>query len=138
VPRLAALNPDPFHENVQALVEQGPDHVTCRLIGTIDTITAPDLRDTLELFGDVGRLIIDLTEVRFIDSFGVRALAAGVCRLGDEGVAVALACGDTPAGRVLRLAGLDTAAAWAPSAAGARSCSITRAWPYAVDDRAQP
>ena len=57
-----------------------------RVVGEVDLATAPELQARLaELPADGGTVIIDLSEVTFLDSTGLSVLVAGWKRLSEGG-----------------------------------------------------
>ncbi len=90
-------------------IEQAADqsHHVCRLVGEVDAYTVGEFRDALSGLDNVSRLLIDLSEVPFMDSAGLGALIGGIRRVreGDGDVAVI----STTAGlnRLLHTTGFD-------------------------------
>lgn len=64
-----------IRKNIRA---QDPDAVTVNLIGSLDTLTAPDLERQLApvLSGPARDVIFDLAQLKFISSAGLRVFAA--------------------------------------------------------------
>ncbi len=87
-------------------LEIADEYVVCRLQGPLEWGTAGSLRGAMGLLGSVPRLVIDLSEVPFIDSAGVTALVAGVRRVRDNGGEV-VACSGRRVNRVLETIGFD-------------------------------
>ncbi len=60
---------------------------TITLFGRLDALNAPELRVSLSnhLDSDVNRLIVDLSNVGFVDSAGLAALVSGMKRARTEG-----------------------------------------------------
>lgn len=79
-------------------------HIAVR--GEIDIKTAPELERALsEAAGDP--VTLDLSEVTFIDSTGLRVLVMERARIeSEDGSLVLCAAGDSPVVRTMRLAGL--------------------------------
>lgn len=71
-------------------VEPTESYHICRLVGEVDAYTVSEFRDALGGIEGVSRLIIDLSEVPFMDSAGLGALIGGIRRVresdGDVGV----------------------------------------------------
>jgi anti-sigma B factor antagonist len=84
-----------------------PDCVV-RAEGEIDLHTAPRLRDVLRvaLAGRPSRLILDMTEVNYIDSTGLGVLVGAFKRSGDAGSELVLQGPVPRVVRVLELTGL--------------------------------
>jgi anti-sigma B factor antagonist len=77
--------------------------------GEVDVHSAPALRDCLIELLESGssRVIVDLTEVGFLDSTGLGALVAARTKAGETGASLLLVC---PSERILKLfaiTGLD-------------------------------
>ena len=63
------------HLEIQGPIEDGADRVVLVLSGDIDLQTAPDLRDYIKAAGAPGApVVIDLRDVRFVDSPGLGTL----------------------------------------------------------------
>ncbi len=73
---------------------------TCRPVGELDAFTVGDFREHLAAVAGTGGLVVDLSDVPFMDSAGLGALIGGIRRIRDAGSDVAVVC-DRPA--VLRL-----------------------------------
>lgn len=79
------------------------------LAGEVDIYTAPQFKlCMLELFdAGVDKLVVDLTDVTFIDSTALGVLIGGVRRLSGVGGAMTLVVTSRPVERVLSITGLD-------------------------------
>lgn len=86
-------------------VERGP-HVHVVVSGEIDIKTAPELEAAIvDRVGD--HLVVDVTEVAFIDSTGLRVLATVRTRTGENGGRLVIVAPDNSAvARTIRLAGM--------------------------------
>jgi anti-anti-sigma factor len=62
----------------------GPDVVTATIVGEIDMGNVPELTDSLlsAMPSEAGALILELTDVAYLDSSGIRMLADVARRLG--------------------------------------------------------
>ncbi len=87
-------------------LEIADEYVVCRLQGPLEWGTAGSLRGAMGLLGSVPRLVIDLSEVTFVDSAGVTALVAGVRRVRDNGGEVVV-CSRRRVNRLLETIGFD-------------------------------
>lgn len=94
-------------------IEQRDDVVVVRLDGDIDLANTPSLSAAIleAIPNDVVGLVIDLAEVRYIDSVGIRMLFTFVRSLHDarQGMAVAVPP-DSPVQKLLKITHLDEAA----------------------------
>jgi anti-anti-sigma factor len=79
----------------------------CQLSGDLDAITVSRFRQALP--GCLRRpgVVIDLSELRFIDGAGLTALVGSVRRARDESCKVAVSCARTSLRQVFASAGLD-------------------------------
>jgi anti-sigma B factor antagonist len=86
------------------------DLITLRLEGDLDVAAAPDLRAALDeaLSLHPRRLVLDLAQVRFLDSTGLGVLLSRCRRLAERGGEMALARPQAPVARVLELSGALT------------------------------
>jgi anti-sigma B factor antagonist len=77
--------------------------------GEVDIYTAPQFKERLLELLDAGvtRLLVDLTDVTFIDSTALGVLIGGVRRVNDAGGDMALVVTSRPVQRVLSITGLD-------------------------------
>ncbi len=82
------------------------EYIVCRLEGPLEWGTVGSLRGAMGLLHSVPRLVIDLSEVTFIDSAGVTALVAGVRRVRDNG-GEAVVCSGRRVNRLLETIGFD-------------------------------
>ena len=88
-------------------VTAGYRSITFAVRGDIDLATAPDLAAAMASIRDTyGRLVLDLSELEFIDSTGVRVLVQGQKHLADQGVKLELARVPKQAEKVFQLLGM--------------------------------
>ena len=94
-----------------AITEQGPEagHHFIAARGEIDLFTAPDLKQVLTdaIEGGQHRLVIDLSEVSFLDSTALGVLIGAVKRLRSRGGALAIVNTDTSIAKTFEITGLD-------------------------------
>jgi len=88
-------------------VHDHDSHTVCRPVGELDAYTVPAFRETLASFGPDQRLLIDLSEVPFMDSAGLGALIGGIRRVREAGGTVAVACSRPTLMRLLHTTGFD-------------------------------
>lgn len=79
--------------------------------GSVDASSVQGLRSALFELVDEGhrRVVLDLSDVLFLDSSGLGAVVSTYARLRDAGNAFAVACPNDLVFRVFRLTGLDDA-----------------------------
>ena len=84
------------------------DGVVLTVRGELDIATVPGLRERLDAAVDagVGRLVLDLTGVTFMDSVAMAAIIHARTRLGDAGRLAVVIAGDSYPRLVLEIAGL--------------------------------
>ncbi len=92
---------------MQVRLEIGDGYTVCRPVGALDASTAPTLAEAMALMASVPRLVINLSEVPFIDSAGLGALVGGIRRVREAGGEVAVCSGRPPIRRVLQTIGFD-------------------------------
>ncbi len=85
------------------------DRLVVSVAGDLDLASAPSLETALAGLTPFGRtVVIDLTDVEFIDSSGVRALlAVNQLVTDDVGVPVVLTGGTSATRRLIELTGID-------------------------------
>lgn len=88
-------------------IEEAEDHTVCRPVGELDAYTVGQFREALGDLASVGRLLIDLSEVPFMDSAGLGALIGGIRRAREAGGEVAVACSRPTLTRLLHTTGFD-------------------------------
>ncbi len=88
-------------------IEQTPAYTLCRPSGELDAYTVPEFRDALGELTDVTALLIDLSDVPFMDSAGLGALIGGIRRTRENGGEVAVACSRASLKRLLHTTGFD-------------------------------
>ncbi len=88
-------------------VEQSEPYALCRPIGELDAYTVGEFREALGGLASSPRLLIDLSEVPFMDSAGLGALIGGIRRAREAGGDVAVACSRPTLTRLLHTTGFD-------------------------------
>ena len=88
-------------------VEQSTDYIVCRPMGELDAYTVGQFRESLAELAGTARLLIDLSEVPFMDSAGLGALIGGIRRAREAGGDVAVACSRPTLTRLLHTTGFD-------------------------------
>lgn len=82
-------------------------HTLCRPVGELDAYTVPQFREALAGVSHAPRLLIDLSEVPFMDSAGLGALIGGIRRVREAEGEVAVACSRPTLTRLLHTTGFD-------------------------------
>ena len=88
-------------------IEERREYTICRPSGELDAYTVGQFRDALAELAAVKRLLIDLSEVPFMDSAGLGALIGGIRRAREHGGEVAVACSRPTLTRLLHTTGFD-------------------------------
>ncbi len=81
--------------------------VICRPAGELDLYSVCQFRQALAELPCGSRVLIDMSDVSFVDAAGLGALVGGVRRARDRGGDVAVACPKPALNRLLRTIGLD-------------------------------
>jgi len=85
-----------------------PEYTLCRPVGDIDAYSVGEFREALTEVGDVDRLLIDLSQVGFMDSAGLGSLIGGIRRVkGDNEGSVVVFCDGPSLIRLLHTTGFD-------------------------------
>jgi anti-sigma B factor antagonist len=92
---------------VEIHIEQSSDYTLCRPSGELDAYTVGEFREALGGVTDVRALLIDLSDVPFMDSAGLGALIGGIRRTRESGGEVAVACSRQSLTRLLHTTGFD-------------------------------
>jgi anti-sigma B factor antagonist len=88
-------------------VEEPGHYTLCRPVGELDAYTVGEFREALSGLAASQRLLIDLSEVPFMDSAGLGALIGGIRRAREAGGDVAVACSRPTLTRLLHTTGFD-------------------------------
>lgn len=92
---------------MQVRLEMGSGYAVCRPVGALDASSTVHLREAMALMTSVPKLVIDLSEVRFVDSAALGALAGGIRRVREAGGEVAVCSSPPHLQGVLRTVGFD-------------------------------
>ena len=92
---------------VEIHIEQLPAYTLCRPTGELDAYTVGEFREALGQVAEVDALLIDLSDVPFMDSAGLGALIGGIRRTRENGGEVAVACSRQSLTRLLHTTGFD-------------------------------
>jgi len=88
-------------------VERTDDYSVCRPAGELDAYTVGQFREALAELAEEKRLLIDLSDVPFMDSAGLGALIGGIRRTRENEGEVAVACNRPTLTRLLHTTGFD-------------------------------
>jgi anti-sigma B factor antagonist len=97
-------------------VNQTDELTLIRAAGWLDAFAATQFRQTMASIPDGGAVVVDLTEVGFIDSVGLGVLVALVRRVRERGSVAGVAAPRRAVRRLLRDAGFGRIAVLAESA----------------------
>jgi anti-sigma B factor antagonist len=89
-------------------VDDHDAYTVCRPVGELDSYTVTQFREVLSGCASTARrLVIDLSDVAFMDSAGLGALIGGVRRARESDGEVAVACSRPTLTRLLQTTGFD-------------------------------
>jgi anti-sigma B factor antagonist len=91
----------------QVVQRAGSNCAVYRFVGELDALTAPHMRRVLAGMASSPRVVIDLSEVVFIDSTGLNALVGGIRRIHECGGHVAVSSSSPQVLRLLTLTGFE-------------------------------
>jgi anti-sigma B factor antagonist len=91
--------------NIQ--LDEGDGFTICRPVGELDAYTVGQFREALGELASTPKLLIDMSEVPFVDSAGLGALIGGIRRAREVGGDVAVCCNRPPLVRLLHTTGFD-------------------------------
>lgn len=97
------LDRDP---DLRISVEDGEDQPVVHVAGEIDVYTAPRLREQLLRLAGERTLIIDLTEVSFLDSTALGVLVGAMKRQRERGGTMSIVTSGTRVRRLFEITGL--------------------------------
>ena len=87
--------------------EKRDDYTICRPVGELDAYTVGQFREALGELASEPKLLIDMSEVPFVDSAGLGALIGGIRRAREAGGDVAVCCNRPTLVRLLHTTGFD-------------------------------
>jgi anti-sigma B factor antagonist len=88
-------------------VEENDSYTLCKPSGELDAYTVGAFRESLSSLAGKPRLLIDLSDVPFMDSAGLGALIGGIRRAREADGAVAVVCNKPQLTRLLHTTGFD-------------------------------
>ena len=92
---------------LEITVEQHDGYVLCRPAGELDAYTVAQFREALTDLADESYVLVDLSDVPFMDSAGLGALIGGIRRARENDGDVAVACNRPALIRLLHTTGFD-------------------------------
>jgi len=88
-------------------LDEGDGYTVCRPVGELDAYTVGQFREALGELASKPKLLIDMSEVPFVDSAGLGALIGGIRRAREVGGDVAVCCNRPTLVRLLHTTGFD-------------------------------
>ena len=88
-------------------LDEGDGYTICRPVGELDAYTVGQFREALGELASRPKLLIDMSEVPFVDSAGLGALIGGIRRAREAGGEVAVCCNRPTLTRLLHTTGFD-------------------------------
>jgi anti-sigma B factor antagonist len=88
-------------------LDEGDGYTICRPVGELDAYTVNKFREALGELANKPKLLIDMSEVPFVDSAGLGALIGGIRRAREVGGDVAVCCSRPTLVRLLHTTGFD-------------------------------
>ena len=92
---------------LQIQLDEGDGYTVCRPVGELDAYTVGQFREALGELASKPKLLIDMSEVPFVDSAGLGALIGGIRRAREAGGDVAVCCNRPTLTRLLHTTGFD-------------------------------
>lgn len=92
---------------LQIELDEGEGYTICRPVGELDAYTVSQFRESLGQLSSTPKLLIDMSEVPFVDSAGLGALIGGIRRAREVGGDVAVCCNRPTLVRLLHTTGFD-------------------------------
>jgi len=105
-------------------VTHNEQYTLCRPVGELDAYTVGTFREALAQLATVRRLLIDLSDVPFMDSSGLGALIGGIRRAREAEGEVTVACSRPTLTRLLHTTGFDRIVAVAETVDAAESALL--------------
>lgn len=101
----------PGPEPLRCAIEPERDAVRVRPAGSLDMVTAPELRAQVDELLEAGfrRVILDLSELEFMDSTGLRLMLSLDADARRDGFSIALVPGPSAVQRVFEVTGTEAA-----------------------------
>ncbi len=88
-------------------LDERDEYTICRPVGELDAYTVGQFREALGELASRPKLLIDMSDVPFVDSAGLGALIGGIRRAREVGGDVAVCCNRPTLVRLLHTTGFD-------------------------------
>ncbi len=94
---------------LEIIVEKAEDadFVVLRPVGELDAYSVAQFREAFADISDEPRLVVDLSQVQFIDSAGLGALIGGIRKLRENEGRISVFCDRSNINRLLHTTGFD-------------------------------
>ena len=92
---------------LEIAVEHHENYVTCRPVGELDAYTVAQFRESLTQLSEHRFILVDLSDVPFMDSAGLGALIGGIRRARENDGDVSVACNRPALTLLLHTTGFD-------------------------------
>lgn len=92
---------------IEIEIEEHEEYTLCRPSGELDAYTVGQFREALTALSEKPRVLIDLSDVPFMDSAGLGALIGGIRRAREAEGQVVVACSRPTLTRLLHTTGFD-------------------------------
>lgn len=109
---------------LEITVEDTGQYTLCRPVGELDAYTVGAFREALAELASSPRLLIDLSDVPFMDSSGLGALIGGIRRAREADGEVTVACSRPTLTRLLHTTGFDRIVAVADTVEAAEAALL--------------
>jgi len=117
-------------------LDERDDYTICRPVGELDAYTVGQFREALGELATRPKLLIDMSDVPFVDSAGLGALIGGIRRAREVGGDVAVCCNRPTLVRLLHTTGFDRIVTVTDTLAeAAKSLTEEKEEAAAADDR---
>ena len=116
-------------------LDERDDYTICRPVGELDAYTVGQFREALGELASRPKLLIDMSDVPFVDSAGLGALIGGIRRAREVGGDVAVCCNRPTLVRLLHTTGFDRIVTVTDTLAEAARSLTEEKEEAAVDDR---
>ncbi len=115
-------------------LDERDDYTICRPVGELDAYTVGQFREALGELAARPKLLIDMSDVPFVDSAGLGALIGGIRRAREVGGDVAVCCNRPTLVRLLHTTGFDRIVTVTDTLAEAARSLTEEKEPSGVDD----